>query len=115
MSQKFIRFTIEQDGSKVPEKIYWEATDNPNEGLEETKAIMVGVWDQYNHGTMFLPLWNKEMDVFDMKRFCIEIIGCLADVVQTATGDTEMSSQIDRLGMDLSQKVRQQMQEAVRK
>ena len=71
MNSKEIKFTVEQDTQKIPEKIYWEATDNPNEGLEETKAVMVGVWDQYNKGTMFIPLWTKDMDVFEMKRFCI--------------------------------------------
>jgi gliding motility-associated protein GldC len=107
--QKEIKFRIEQDAERIPEKIYWEATDNPNEGLEETRAIMVGVWDQFNSGTMFIPLWNKEMDVLDMKRFCIEMLGCIADTVATATGDDLMFKEIDNLGHKLSQRLMEEM------
>jgi gliding motility-associated protein GldC len=109
---KEIKFTIEQDDQKIPDKIYWEASDNPNEGLEQTKAIMVGVWDQYNHGTLVLPLWSKDMEVFDMKRFCIEVLGCVADTIEKATGDAEMAKKIDALGMELSRKVMEEMKAA---
>ena len=112
MTSKEIKFTIEQDEQKIPEKIYWEATDNPNEGLEETKALLVGVWDQYHKGTMFIPLWTKDMDIFEMKRFCIEMIGCLADTIETATGDQVMFKEIDGLGHRLSQRLREEMQAA---
>jgi gliding motility-associated protein GldC len=110
MKPKEIKFTIEQDEEKIPEKIYWEATDNPNEGLEETKAIAVGVWDHFHRGTMFIPLWVKDMDVLDMKRFCIEMLGCVADTVRNATGDEIMAGQIDEVGMALSRRLQKEMQ-----
>ena len=50
------------------------------------------------------------MDVFEMKRFCIEMIGCLADTIETATGDQAMFKEIDALGHRLSQKLREEMQ-----
>ncbi len=111
MKSKKIEFTVEQDEQHIPEKIYWEATDNPNEGLEETKAVVLGVWDQYNKGTMFIPLWTKDMDVYEMKRFCIEMIGCLADTVETATGDQAMFKEIDALGHRLTQRLKEEMQQ----
>ncbi|NBB18724.1 gliding motility protein GldC [Runella sp. CRIBMP] len=110
MTQKEIKFTIEQDEEKIPEKIYWEATDNPNEGLEETKAIAVGVWDHFHRGTLFIPLWSKDMEVLDMKRFCIEMLGCVADTLRNATGDEIMAAEIDEVGMALSKRLQKEMQ-----
>ncbi|WP_428661194.1 gliding motility protein GldC [Runella sp.] len=112
MTKKEIHFTIEQDHEKIPEKIYWEATDNPNEGLEETKAIAVGVWDHFHKGTLFIPLWTKDMEVPEMKRFCIEMLGCVADTLRNATGDEIMAAQIDEVGMSLSKRLQKEMQAA---
>ena len=112
MSRKEIKFSIEQDADRIPEKIYWEATDNPNEGLEETKAIAVGVWDKFHKGTLFIPLWTNEMEVFEMKRFCIEMLGCVADTLRNATGDEIMAAQIDEVGLTLTKRLQKEMQAA---
>ena len=39
MKKSEIKFSIELDTKNIPEKIFWEATDNPNGKKEETKAI----------------------------------------------------------------------------
>ena len=77
MKQSEINFQIQLDDQSIPEQISWSATDNPNEGIEETKAIFVAVWDHYHKGLLALPLWTKDMEVFDMKRFYIEVIGSI--------------------------------------
>lgn len=112
MKRKEIKFTIEQDGENIPQKIYWEASDNPNEGLDETRAFVVGVWDQFHRGTLFIPLWTNEMEVFDMKRMCIEMVGLLSDTVKNATGDDEMAQQMDDLAARLSRRLREEMKAA---
>ena len=112
MKRKEIRFNIEQDDQNIPQKIYWEATDNPNEGLDETRAIVVGVWDQFHRGTLFIPLWTNDMEVFDMKRMCIEMVGLLSDTVKNATGDDEMAQQMDDLAARLSRRLREEMKAA---
>jgi gliding motility-associated protein GldC len=75
MKHSEINFKIQLDDQNIPEQISWSATDNPNEGIEETKAILVATWDPYHKGTLTLPLWTKDMEVLDMKRFFIEIVG----------------------------------------
>jgi gliding motility-associated protein GldC len=112
MTKKEIKFTVEQDENSVPTKIYWEATDNPNEGLEETKAIALTVWDHFHKGTMFIPLWAPDMEVMDMKRFCIEMLGCVAEVAERATGDKAMSAKIDELGNELTRRLMEEMKAA---
>ena len=39
MKHSEINFKIQLDDQNIPENITWSATDNPNEGIEETKAI----------------------------------------------------------------------------
>lgn len=92
-----IKFKIELDEKNIPEKILWEATDSPTGKAEETKSVMIALWDHEQQNTMRLDLWSKEMPVNEMKRFYIESIGGMADAILNATGDKEMSDDIKGL------------------
>jgi gliding motility-associated protein GldC len=95
MKHSEINFKIQLDDQNIPEQISWSATDNPNEGIEETKAILVATWDPYHKGTLTLPLWTKDMEVLDMKRFFIEIVGTVADASLQATGDNFFAQELE--------------------
>ena len=105
MKKSNINFTVELDGNNIPDRIYWDATDNPNEGLSDTKAISVAIWDHYHRGTLRLDLWTKDMEVGDMKRFYIEVMGGISNYILDATGDKAMSDDIDQLCAKLSKRV----------
>jgi gliding motility-associated protein GldC len=90
MKKSEIKFTIELDDKNIPEKIFWEATDNPNGKREETKAIALAIWDQEQHASLRMDLWAKDMPVDDMKLFYLETIGGMADSLSTSTGDEVM-------------------------
>jgi gliding motility-associated protein GldC len=104
-----IKFTVELDSTNVPEKIFWEATDNPNEGLEQTKAISVAVWDNFHAGTLKIDLWTKDFDVLQMKRFVIDILGGLADTSRNATGDEQTAQEIEQLCQKLAKRLNTEM------
>jgi gliding motility-associated protein GldC len=104
-----IKFTIELDAQNIPEKIYWNATDNPNEGLDETKAIAISLWDPFHKGTLKIDLWAKDMAVSDMKRFVIETIDGLAETVIKATGDEKMATDMENLCRSLSKHVEEEI------
>jgi gliding motility-associated protein GldC len=97
MRKSTIEFTIELDAQNVPEKIVWDATDKPEEGLTETKAISIALWDQAQKNTMRIDLWTKEMPVDEMKRFYIDCIGGLAQSALTATGDEYLANEMNAL------------------
>lgn len=97
MKQSNIRFNIQLDDKNIPEKISWEATDNPHGGIEETKAIAISVWDDEQKNTMRIDLWNKDMRVDEMKLFCLETIAGVSETIKTSTGDTEMADKIKDL------------------
>jgi gliding motility-associated protein GldC len=115
MKKSEINFRIELDENSIPDKIFWDATDNPNEGLSDTRAISVNVWDHYHKGTLSLPLWTKDMEVHEMKRFFIEVIGSSADTLRNATGDDAMADSIDELCVKLTKKLQEEMKAAGQK
>lgn len=112
MKESEINFRIQLDEQSVPEQISWSATENPNEGIEETKAIFIGVWDHYHKGLLALPLWTKDMDVFEMKRFYIEIIGSVGNTLIEATGDEKMAKNIEGLCKVLTKDLQAEMKAA---
>ena len=67
------------------------------EGLSETKAISVALWDHIQKNTLRIDLWTKEMPVEEMKRFYVDCLGGIAQNVLTATGDEHMSQEINSL------------------
>lgn len=112
MKHSEINFKVTLDDQSIPEQIQWSATDNPNEGIEETKSIFVGVWDHYHKGTLALPLWTKDMDVLEMKRFYIEVIGSIGNTLVDATGDQKMSTLIDNLCRTLTKNLQEEIKAA---
>lgn len=112
MKKSEIHFTVELDQQNIPEKIFWDATDNPNEGINDTRAIAIAVWDHYHKGTLKIDLWTKDMEVFDMKRFYIELMSGIADTLLTATGDQVMADAIEGTCETLSKKLDEEMKAA---
>ncbi|GAB3759482.1 gliding motility protein GldC [Spirosoma pomorum] len=109
MKKSEINFSIELDNQSVPEKIYWDATDNPNEGLSDTRAIAIALWDHYHNSTLKIDLWTKEMEVVDMKRFLIEMMSGIADTARNATGDQQMATDIEKTCDALSKRLREEI------
>lgn len=109
MKKSEIRFTVELDSQNIPEKIFWDATDNPNEGLDETKAIAIALWDHFHKNTLKIDLWTKDMPVGEMKRFYIETIGGMAETLLTATGDEKMVGEIEELCKKLYKNLEEEM------
>ena len=85
-----IKFQIELDQNRVPEKIMWTAEDG-GVALEETKAILLSVWDSKSQETLRIDLWTKEMPVVEMKLFLHQTLIAMTDTFNRATGDEKMT------------------------
>jgi gliding motility-associated protein GldC len=77
------------DDNNIPEKIIWNASDAKK--TAEAKAIILSVWDKEERNTLRIDLWNKEMEVEEMKRFVHQTILTLADSFERATGEKKMA------------------------
>ncbi|HAC25114.1 MAG TPA: gliding motility protein GldC [Cytophagales bacterium] len=106
MKESTIQFKVVLDAQNVPEKIEWDATDKPQEGPTETKAVSISLWDHQQKNTLRIDLWSKDMPVDEMKRFYIDCMGGLAQSALSATGDEVMSQQIQALCQRLVEHVR---------
>lgn len=97
MKKSEINFKVELDENNVPEKIQWDATDKPDAGFSDSKAISIALWDHMQKNTLRIDLWTKEMPVNEMKRFYIDCLGGLAQSILTSTNDELMANEIHNL------------------
>ena len=98
MKKSEINLTIHLDDDQVPEKIFWDATDKGSDDTESSaNAVSLSIWDHLQANTLRIDLWTKQMPVDEMKRFSIDTIGGIAQSILSATGDTYMSDEINKL------------------
>jgi len=86
-----IKFKVGLDDNKVPEEISWTAKDGGIHN-EESKAIMISVWDHKKKDTLRMDLWTKEMPVDEMKQFFHQTLVSMSDTFERATDDVKMSA-----------------------
>jgi len=85
-----IKFLVELDENRVPEKLKWTAQDG-GVNAEEAKAIMLSIWDSKAQETLRIDLWTKDMPVDEMKVFFHQTLVAMADTFQRATDDEKMT------------------------
>ena len=86
-----IKFLVELDKNRKPEKLTWTAQDGGVEH-EEAKAMMVSLWDAKAQETLRIDLWTKEMPVDEMKVFFHQTLVAMADTFERATNDEKMAA-----------------------
>jgi len=59
-----------------------------------------------------IDLWTKDMEVFEMKRFYIELMSGIADTLLTATNDRGMADMIEGVCDTLSKRLDEEMKAA---
>ncbi|MDD3004845.1 gliding motility protein GldC [Flavobacterium sp.] len=85
-----IKFLIDLDENRVPEKLQWSAQDG-GVNAEEAKAIMLSIWDSKQQETLRIDLWTKDMPVDEMKKFFHQTLVAMSDTFQRATNDERMT------------------------
>ena len=86
-----IKFLVELDQNRVPEKITWTAQDGGVDA-EEAKAMMLSIWDSKAQETLRIDLWTKDMPVNEMKLFFHQTLVAMADTFNRATNDEKMTA-----------------------
>jgi gliding motility-associated protein GldC len=85
-----IKFLVELDENRVPEKLTWSAEDGGVE-QEEAKAMMLSIWDSKVQETLRIDLWTKDMPVDEMKLFFHQTLVAMSETFQRATQDEKMA------------------------
>ncbi len=86
-----IKIDIELDENRIPEQLKWTAKDGGVEN-EETKALLLSVWDSKNKESLRIDLWTKDMPVDEMKIFFHQTLVAMSDTFYRATQDDKMSA-----------------------
>ncbi|MFC4739058.1 gliding motility protein GldC [Flavobacterium ponti] len=86
-----IKFLVELDENKIPEKLSWTAKDGGIE-LEESKAILMSIWDSKAQETLRIDLWTKDMPVDEMKLFFHQTLVAMSETYYRATDDEKMTA-----------------------
>src|SRR3970282_2535166 len=84
-----IKFLIELDENRVPEKLMWTAKDGGVEA-EEAKAIILSIWDSKAKESMRIDLWTKDMPVDEMKCFFHQTLVAMSEPYKRVTVDEKM-------------------------
>ncbi len=85
-----INILVELDENRVPEKLTWTARDG---GVvdQDTKAMMLSVWDSKPQESMRIDLWTKDMPVDEMKTFFHQTLVSMSETFERATNDKKMA------------------------
>ena len=93
MKKSHINIEVGLDVNQVPETLHWSAEDGGVE-KQETKAILLSVWDELNKEALRVDLWTKEMPMDDMKMFFHQILSAMAITYERATSEEEVALKI---------------------
>lgn len=85
-----IKFNVQLDEHRVPESLTWTAQDGGIDD-QQTKAIMLSIWDNNGKETLRIDLWTKDMPVDEMKQFFHQTLVAMSDTYQRATNDEKMA------------------------
>lgn len=102
MKKTQITIDIELDENHIPEKMHWNAEDGGISN-QETKAVMVSVWDEKDKEALRIDLWTKEMPMDDMKRFYHQILISMANSYQRATNEDQVADYIIEFAENFAQ------------
>jgi len=103
MRKTKITVDIELDENHVPEKMTWNAQDGGIEN-QETKAVMISVWDEKTSEALRIDLWTKDMPVDHMKRFYHQIIVSLGQTYLRATGEEDVAGWLEEVAEEFAVK-----------
>jgi len=86
-----ITIKVALDDNKIPEKLHWSAEDG-GINKEETKALLLSVWDHKTKESLRIDLWTKDMPLDEMKIFFHQTLSAMADTFMRATNDEKMTA-----------------------
>ena len=101
-----IKLSITLDESKQPVAIHWKADDSGMEGMQESKSMMLALWDKKEKSTMRIDLWTTEMMVEEMQFFFYETLASMADTYHRATNDNVMAEEMRKFAKTFGEKTK---------
>ncbi|QTN37812.1 gliding motility protein GldC [Cryomorphaceae bacterium] len=102
--QSEIKINVTLDENKVPEQMSWDASDGGVEN-EDTKAVMMSVWDPKSKETLRIDLWTKDMLLDEMKIFYHQTLMGMADSFERASNEKEVAEGMRMFAEDFAKRI----------
>jgi len=90
MKTSTISIDVQLNDEKVPEAIYWKASDSTIAEVQRAKALMLAFWDSAEKTALRIDLWTKDMMVDEMADFFYQTLVTMADTYNRATQHEEL-------------------------
>lgn len=93
METKKIIIEVGLNEDNVPQKMTWQAEDNPEQKMpQECKAMLLSLFDKTNKDTLKIDLWTTEMEVAEMDRLFYNSLRSLSETYYKATNNKELAN-----------------------
>lgn len=86
---------VELDDQKLPERIYWAASQGGEAQL--TKAFFLSLFDPQRKDTLKIDLWTKDMNVNEMQVFTHNTLKAMGRSYAKAVNDASAVAKFDAL------------------
>lgn len=106
MNKSTITIDVVTDEQKVPDQIYWSATDTSAEKGQSAKAMMLSFWDGAEKAALRIDLWTKDMMVDEMADFFYQTLMTMADTYGRATKYLDQVDEMKKFSKDFYEKFR---------
>lgn len=105
MAKSEIKLEVTLDNTKVPEKIEWSATDGPAEGIIDSRAFLLSLWDHKEKSIYALDLWTKEMTVEEMNHMVFQNLISLSNTFFNATKNDAEAKKLKEFAIGFGQRL----------
>jgi gliding motility-associated protein GldC len=99
-----INIQVELDADKMPETIHWSAPDGGVDAPQESKAILLGLWDGQEKSALRIDLWTKKMMVDEMNDFFYQTFFGMADTYVRATKNAALAEELKTFAKEFHKK-----------
>ncbi len=100
-----IKFTIQLDEQKVPQSIFWEATDSEFDEKKPCDSIMISMWDRAAKNTLSIDLWTNDMEIGEMDAHFYFTFMKMAETYYKSTKNKELADMIAHFAQDFAKKI----------
>ncbi len=113
MIQSTITINVELDDQRVPQNITWQATESTASAPQQSKALILSLWDGADKAALRIDLWTQKMMVDEMADFYYQTFMTMADTFNRATQQKELVNDMKNFAKEFYNKFRaQQMKES---
>lgn len=102
-SEIVIKVTL--DEKNIPETIHWKATDLNEDQWNETKSMMLSLWDTAENNTMRIDLWTKDFRIDEMDQHFFQTLITLAESYKKATNNTFIVNEMKTFCNNMAKKI----------